>query len=170
MPNKKNQAELQTIQEKKDQAKSVIFAHYAGLGVNQMNDLRQKIKDAGGELVVAKNTLLRIAFGDQTLSEALVGPTVTVFSYEDEIAPLKAVAQFEKDNELPTFTAGYMDAKSLSREEVVQLAKLPGKLELQAQLVGTLAAPMSGLLNVFQGNTRNLVYALKAIQEQKAQN
>ena len=170
MPSKQNVTELSRIQEKKDNAKSVVFTHYRGLGVNQMNELRQKIKDAGGELLVTKNTLLRIAFGDENLSKDLTGPTAAIFAYQDEIAPIKVISEYAKDNEKPTFTAGYMDEKALTGDQVVQLSKLPGKQELQAKLVGTLVAPMTGFLNVLQGNTRNLVYALKAIQEKKANN
>ncbi len=169
MPSKKNIAELKVINEKKDRAKSVTFIHYRGLGANQLNDLRNKIRETGGELFITKNTLLKISFSDQKLNNILMGPTAAIFAYEDEIAPLKIVADFEKDNKLPTFTGGYFDGEGMIANDVIQLSKLPSKLELQSKLVGTLAAPMSGFLNVLQGNTRNLVYALKAIVDKKSE-
>lgn len=169
MPSKQNISELKKIQEKKEESKNIVFTHYRGLTVNQVSELRQKIKDAGGEMLVTKNTLLRVAFDqNETLNEILTGPTAAVFAYEDEIAPLKVIADFNKENKLPKFTGGYMDGQVINADQVKQLSKLPGKDQLRGQLVGTLSAPITGFLNVIQGNTRNLVYALKAIQEKKA--
>jgi large subunit ribosomal protein L10 len=167
MPSKINISKLEDLNKKKSQSKSVVFAHYQGLNVNQINELRAKVKQAGGELVVSKNTLLRLAFDKCDLNQELTGPTITVFAYEDEIAPLKVVADFSKENKLPTFTAGYFDSKVMAVDEVVKLSKLPGKLELQAKVVSSIAAPLSGIVNVLQGNLRNLVYTLKTIQDQK---
>jgi len=168
MPSQKNITDLADIQSKKDQSRSVIFAHYHGLKANQINDLRDKVRQAGGELVVSKNTLLRIAFGkSDEINSTLAGPTAAIFAYEDEIAPLKAVADFAKENELPKLTAGYFNHQVISADQVNTLSKLPGKQQLQAMVVGTLAAPLHGLLNVMQGNIRGLVYTLKAIGDKK---
>lgn len=168
MPSIKNVQQLELLKQKKTEAKSVVFAHYRGLGVNDVSQLRSQIKDAGGEMLVTKNTLLRLAFADKELDKALVGPTAAIFAYEDEIEPLKIVSEFSKKHQLPTLTAGFFDDKVLDLDQVQQLSKLPGKKELQAQLVGTIAAPISGFLNVLQGNTRNLIYALKAVADQKS--
>jgi large subunit ribosomal protein L10 len=167
MPSQQNVTLLNEINEKKGKSKTVVFAHYRGLSVNQMTELRRKVKEAGGEMLVTKNTLLRISFDNPTLSEALTGPTAAFFAYEDEISPLKVVADYHKDHELPTFIAGYFGGNTLSADQVVTLSKLPSKLELQAQVVGTLAAPLSGMVNVLQGNIRKLVYALEAIKNKK---
>ncbi|NMC35756.1 50S ribosomal protein L10 [Candidatus Beckwithbacteria bacterium] len=167
MPSQQNVDLLNQIKDKKNQSKATIFAHYRGLGVNQLNELRDKIREVGGELLVTKNTLLRLAYNNKDLDEALQGPTAAVFAYEDEVAPLKVVADFSKDNELPEFTAGYFDDKALTADQVIALSKLPGKQELQAKVVGSLAAPLSGMVNVLQGNIRNLVYVLGAIKNSK---
>jgi len=168
MPSQKNINNLSEIKDKKSKAKMVFFAHYHGLKNNQINDLRERVRSVGGEMVVAKNTLLRIAFGksDDTLN-TLIGPTATFFSYDDEITTLKVVADFAKDNELPSLTAGYLDNKIINADEVVKLSKLPGKQELQAKLVGSISSPLYGIVNVLQGNIRNLVYVLKAIGDSK---
>jgi large subunit ribosomal protein L10 len=169
VPSNKNIKTLETIKEKQTKSKAAVFIDYRGLGVNKLNELRDKVRDAGGELFVTKNTLLRITYGNDQLSTLLTGPTAAVFAYEDEVAPLKAVAEFSKENELPTFTAGYFEDKVLSPEEIDQLSKLPGKDELRAKVVGSLAAPLSGMVNVLQGNIRKMVYVLDAIRAQKAQ-
>ncbi len=168
MPSQTNINELSKIKEKASKAKSVIFADYKGLTVNDFNKLRNKIRENGGEVLVTKNTLLRLTFQNENLNSSLVGPTVAIFSYEDEIAPLKAVAEFNKEHNLPVLTAGFFDNQALSSDEVVTLSKIPGKKELQAKIVGSLAAPLTGMLNVLQGNTRSLVYVLDAIKNQKS--
>jgi large subunit ribosomal protein L10 len=167
VPSQKNISLLESIKEKMSQSKSVVFADYRGLSVNQFNELRQKIKDQGGEVLVTKNTLLKLAFAKEELNQSLNGPTAVILGYEDEIAPIKVIADFQKDNDLPTFKAGVLEDKVLSQEDLIQLAKLPGKQQLQAILVGTLAAPLSGFVNVLQGNIRKLVYTLNAIKNQK---
>jgi len=169
MPSQKNITNLADIQNKKAKSKTVFFAHYHGLKSNQINDLRGKIKQVGGEMVVAKNTLLKIAFGKSIeIDNALNGPTATIFSYEDDISPLKVVADYAKENELPTFTAGYLDNIIINADEVVKLSKLPSKQELKAGVVRSISSPLYGIVNVLQGNIRNLVYTLKAIESKKS--
>jgi large subunit ribosomal protein L10 len=168
VPSQKNVNQLSVIKEKKDKAKSVVFADYRGLKANQINILRQKVKESGGEILVTKNTLLSIAFDSKELKEKLTGPIIAIFSYEDEVAPLKTVDEYKKTNELPTYAAGFLNQRVIKADEVEQLAKLPSKLELQAKVVGTIAAPLSGFVNVLQGNIRNLVYALNALKEKQS--
>ena len=169
MPNQKNISQLDVIKQKVEKSKSVIFADYKGLSVNQFNELRSKVRENGGEMLVAKNSLVKIVLKNKDINKALVGPNVAIFAYKDEIAPLKAVAEFNKENNLPVFTAGFFDNKTLTTDDVVKLSQIPGKKELQAKIVGSLAAPLSGMLNVLQGNLSNLVYALKAIQDNKSE-
>ena len=167
MPCQQNINLLEEVKGKKNKSKSVIFIHYRGLGSNDLNNLRSKVKAAGGEVSIYKNTLLKIAFAKEELNSSLIGPTAAVFAYEDEIAPLKILADFNKNKELPTFTAGFLDDRVLSADDLIKLSKLPGKLELQAKVVGSLAAPLSGIVNVLQGNIRKFVYVLEAIKNQK---
>jgi len=168
MPSQKNIVNLGDIQQKKDKSKAVVFAHYHGLKSNQINILRDKIRRAGGEMVVTKNTLLRIAFGkSDEINSTLTGPTAAIFAYDDEIAPLKVLSDFAKDNELPKLTAGYFNKQVINADQVTKLSKLPSKLELQAKVVGSMSAPLYGLVNVMTGNIRSLLYTLKAIGDKK---
>lgn len=172
MPSQQNQDQVKILTEKLTKAKSVVLADYAGLPVNLQQELRAKIIEVGGELVVAKNTLLKLAAKElkypiEDLADSFIGPTITLLSYEDEIAPIKALAEFAKDNQLPTIKAGYLNKEPLTKKQVDELAKLPSKIELLAKTVGTIKAPITGFVNVLSGNLRNLVYALNAIQSQK---
>lgn len=129
--------------------------------------LRSAIKKAGGELVVAKNTLIDLAIGKGKLSEALRGMNAVLFSYEDPVTPLKALFEFQKKNEKLTIKQGYMDERVLSDQEVLALSKLPSKNELIAKLMMILKSPGTGLVNVLNAGPRNLVYALNAVKAKK---
>ena len=168
MPSSKNIQAVEELKTKLDGAKAVILADYLGLTVAQMGDLRDKIRAAAGELSVAKNTLIKLALQKPELDSVLQGPTAILIAKEDEISPLKALVEFAKNAELPKLKAGILDDRILSTDELNQLAKLPGKLELQAKVVGVLKGPLYGLVNVLSGNTRKLVYVLNAIKDQKS--
>ncbi len=172
MPSSQNLAAVKNLKEKLDKAKSVVLADYAGLPVNLQQELRAQVVEAGGELIVAKNTLLKIAAQElnypvEDLADSFTGPTITLFSYDDPIAPLKTLAEFADNNELPTIKAGYLNKEALTKEQLNQLSKLPSKIELIAKTVGTIKAPLTGFVNVLSGNLRNLVFALKAIEKKK---
>ena len=99
---------INTLGEKISKAKVLAFADYHGLGANQINSLRQKVKEANGELIIAKNTLLARAliltnYQLPATNYQLTGPTVAILAYQDEIAPVKAIAEFIKTLGLPKF-------------------------------------------------------------------
>lgn len=172
MPSQKNIDQVKEIAEKVTKAKSIVLADYRGLSVNLQQVLRRKVREAGGELLVAKNSLLKIAATEENypvndLIDSFTGPTITLLAYEDEIAPIKALAEFAKENKLPEIKAGFLNKDALTKEQVEALAKLPSKIELLATTVGTIKAPLTGFVNVLSGNLRNLVFALKAIQTKK---
>jgi len=172
MPSQKNLDQVKNLQAKLKQAKSVVLADYCGLSVNLQQDLRKQVKDVDGELLVIKNTLLKIALKNQKYSlkpllDAFTGPTITLLAYEDEIAPLKALADFAKDHQLPKIKAGFLSKEPLTQAQVKALAKLPTKVELLSKTVATIKAPLSGIVNVLSGNLRHLTYALEAIKQQK---
>ena len=172
MPSQKKLDQVKDLQQKLKQAKSVVLADYRGLSVNLQQDLRKQVKQVGGELLVIKNTLLKIALKNEKYSlkpllDSFTGPIITLLAYEDEIAPLKALADFSKDHQLPKIKAGFLSKKALTKNQIEALAKLPTKVELLSKTVATIKAPLSGILNVLSGNLRNLIYALEAIKTQK---
>lgn len=155
---------------KVERAKSITFADYRGLTAEQFADLRRKIKTHGGEMIVTKNTLVLRALekhGHKLSIDDLEGPTATIFAYEDEIAPIKEVAESAKLTELPKFKLGFFGHDLLTIDALNQLAKLPSKNILQGQLVSTLSSPIYGIVSVLGANISNLVYALDQIRTQK---
>ena len=164
MPNTKNQAQLTEISEKVKKAKSMVVTTYSGLSVAEQTELQREIREAGGEFTIAKNTIFRLATGLQDLAQHLTQQTAIMFSYADEVAPIKKLVEFIKKSEKPVIKAGVMEGKLLSAEEVEDLAKLPGKLDLISMMINRLQGPAYGFVNVLQAPTRDLVYVLEAIK------
>lgn len=169
MPNSKNVQGVKTLQEKFAQAKSAVVVDYAGTSVNDQVELRSALTKVGGEMFVTKNTLIDIAAGKGKLTDSLQGMNAVIFSYQDAVAALKEVFKFHEDKEKLVIKQGLMDDKVLSFEEMEALSKLPSRQELMATLIMRLKGPMYGLVNVFKAGTRNLVYALSAIRDQKSE-
>ncbi len=163
---------LDELSQKVKDSKSIIFTKFEKLQVKENEDLRRRLKAEGGEYVVTKKTLLNLTLKDNALDvdlNNLEGKVAAVFSYKDEVAPAKVVDNFRKEleEEKIFFLGGILDGKFIPAEVVENLAKLPSKQEILAQIVGSLNAPISGFVNVLSGNLRGLVTCLKAISEKK---
>ncbi|HAM87948.1 MAG: 50S ribosomal protein L10 [Candidatus Falkowbacteria bacterium GW2011_GWC2_38_22] len=174
MPKTKLQKQeiLRTIEEKIKKSKSIVFAKFDALGVKDNEALRSNLKKSDSEYLVAKKTLLDIAFKDKGIENLEIknfeGKVAAIFAYGDEVAPAKTVHDFKKGKEEKIdFVGGILENKFLSKEQVSALALLPSKNELYAKMVGSLNAPISGFVNVLAGNLRKFVYVLKAIEEKK---
>ncbi|HAV15621.1 MAG TPA: 50S ribosomal protein L10 [Candidatus Pacebacteria bacterium] len=167
MPNTKNIAQIKDLQEKFSRAKSVVLTNYSGLTVADQTALRASLKAAGGEFVVAKNTLINRVLGKKELTGSLQGQTGVLFSYEDEISALKKLVEFIKTKEKPELKEGLLADKILTKADLIELSKLPGKNGLIVMLLSRLKGPAYGLVNVLTAGMKNLVYALEAVRKQK---
>ena len=109
--------------------------------------------------------------GYEGLSEFLEGPTALAYSTEDAVAPAKILKEFIKETKTEALTVkvGICDGQVIDAAGVEALANLPSREELLAKLVGSMQAPISGLVNVLQGNIRNMVYVLDAVRAKKAE-
>ncbi|HBQ50595.1 50S ribosomal protein L10 [Candidatus Daviesbacteria bacterium RIFCSPLOWO2_01_FULL_38_10] len=165
MPKTRVQKEeiVQKLKEKFSQARSVVFADYKGLSMKHLSDLRNKLSEVDSEFTITKNTLLNKANPEIKLE----GPTATLFSYDDEISPIKLLVKALKDAALGKVKSGFLGQDLLDEAKILQLATLPSKDELRAKTVGILVAPIQGIVSVLQGNLRNLVYALNQIKLQR---
>ena len=151
------------IAKKVEKAKTAVFANYHGLSASQIGDLREKVKEAGGELIVAKNTLISRAMSLNHLpvtTNQLTGPTATLLAYEDEIAPIKKAAESGKTLGFPKFKFGFFGKDFLDRDAVENLAKILPKEVLQVKVVGSLSSPLYGIAGVLSANIRNLISVL----------
>ena len=131
-------------------AGSVVVAHYAGITVAQMNDLRTKMRQAGGTVKVAKNRLAKIAL-QGTDSEKIIdlfqGQTLIAFSDDPVTAP-KVASDFAKGNDKLVILGGAMGATALDADGVKALATLPSLDELRGKLVGLLVAPATRIAQI----------------------
>ena len=121
----------------------VVVAHYAGLTVAQMQQLRRQMQQAGGKVKVAKNRLAQIALKDTdvaSIAPLLKGPTVLAYS-KDPIAAPKVATDFAKANEQFVILGGSMGKTALDQNGVKALASLPSLDELRAKILGLLVAP-----------------------------
>ncbi|MBT7552911.1 50S ribosomal protein L10 [bacterium] len=173
MPKTKEQKKeaLKSIQTKLADSKSVVFSSDNGLGVKAAEDLRKELKNVGSEYLVVKKTLLKKALADVEDAEQindLTGSVALSLSYDDEVAAASVINKFAKANkEALSIGGGMLENKIILPEMVKRLANLPSKEQLLANLVGGLQAPISGMVNVLQGNLRNLVGVLSAIKDKK---
>lgn len=165
------QVVIQEILEKINQSKSIVITDYRGLNVAQVTELRSKLREAGVEYKVLKNTMVRFAAreaGIEGLDDILTGPTAVAFGMNDAVSPAKVLTEFAKNNDKLQIKAGVLDKKVLTADNVKALADIPPREVLLSMVLRGMQAPISGLVNVLQGNIRNLVYVLAAIQEKKA--
>jgi large subunit ribosomal protein L10 len=170
MPTARKEASVGELAEKLAGAQSLFLTDYAGLTVAEITKLRGELRKDGNTYSVVKNTLFKIAAGDlaSRLETYLAGPTGIVFAGADPVAPAKALKTFSDTVKRIAVKAAYIDGQVVDAKQVEQLAKLPPKIELIANLVGTLANPLRGLVTVLSGNQSGLVRVLERIREQKA--
>ena len=161
---------VSSITEKLKDAKSIVVVEYRGLTVEKATELRKKCREAGVEYKVYKNTMMRFAFKDagfEEFNQFLTGPNAVAFGYDDPVQAAKISHEFAKDHEKLEVKAGIVDGKVIGLDEIKELASLPSKEVLIAQVLAGLNAPISGFANVLQANIRNLVYVLDAVREQQ---
>ena len=175
MPLKRSQKEalVKELNEKFQRSVSVTLVNFPGLTVSEVNELRAKLRDVQGEMKVAKNTLLKIAVKG-TDGEALLdyfnGPNAAVFAYEDPVQVAKVLVEFAKDHEALKLRTGILNGKVMDASSLEALSKLPTREVLLSQLLSVLIAPTTNLVQVLAAIPRKLLYALRAIEEQKQQN
>lgn len=163
----KNIETVKDLKEKVARAKSIILADYRGLSAQAANDLRAKLKTEDSEMVIAKNTLLKVALEEDKVKEDLEGPTMAVFSYADPLSPIKALFEFAKKLELPKIKSAIIEGIYAGKDRVEEIKNIPPKEQLLGQVVGTMKSPLSGFVNVLGGVHRKFVYALNAISKKK---
>lgn len=173
MPINKQQKEqmLQMLKEKMSSSQIIVMADYKGIDVQAMTKLRRKMRESGGELKVAKNTIIKIAareLGMEGADPYLEGPTALAFGIDDPVAPAKVMNEFIKEHKKLEIKAAILEGQIIDAAQVRDLANLPSREVLLAKVLGGMQAPMYGFAGALQGLLRNLVYVLNAVHEKKA--
>ncbi|MCR4667552.1 MAG: 50S ribosomal protein L10 [Desulfovibrio sp.] len=154
-----------------DKASFACVTDFKGMTVEELTNLRVTIHKAGGEYHVIKNTLGRIAVTDTKhdgLKDKFHENTAVALGFDDPVAVAKSVVEFSKTSQLFGVRCASLDGKLMDKAQVEALSKLPGREQLLAQLLGTFNAVPTNFVSLFANILRGLLYALKAIEEQKS--
>ena len=155
-------------------ASSAVLANYQGISASELTALRVHLKSRSLDFRVIKNTLAQKASKDtpfEILESDFIGPVSLLVSYDDPIAPAKALADYAKTKpeKNPEILCGLMDGKKLSPEEVKAISSLPSKEVLISQMLSVIQGPTTQFVGVFGGLLRKLVGTLDAVKDKKEQ-
>lgn len=155
------------LKDKLERCSIALTAGYSGIPVNAMTDLRRRMRDAGVEFVVVKNTLVNLAAADAQVPQfrdIVAGPTAIAFGYDDPVDVARAVNDYIRATRSPLAIRGAVlsGGATLPPAEVERLAALPGKPQMLANLLGQMQAPIQRLLGALNGPLQNLDGLLQA--------
>lgn len=170
MPTAEKEALIQDVSARIKGAKGMYLADFSGMTVEKVSALRAKCRASGVQYKVIKNTLLKLAVHEHGLTQLdafLEGPTALAFSLDSEVEPARVLVEFAKENEKPLVKAGLIGDRLYNADEVKQLASLPPRDVLLAQVLGTISAPLTnflGAVNALLASPARLAGALEEKQ------
>ena len=149
-------------------SQAVILVEYTGVKMKDLDGIRAKIRESGGEFHILKNTLARRAFADngmQLPSDYLVKSTAVSFAFADPASTAKALSEAAKGKDFIKVKGGFMSGQALNANQVKALAEMPPLPVVRAQLLGVLQAPASKLARTIAEPARGLAAVIKAFSE-----
>ncbi len=168
------QEKVQEITKRLEGAKAIVLVDYKGINIQEVDDLRSRLRNNDVDYFVAKNTYIKIALnslGITGLDDNLVGSTAVAVSLVDEVTPAREIAKFKKevmkDKEFPTFKIANITGEIMDANELAKLALLPSKEELLAKVLSSLNAPVSNFVGVLSGVLRKFVGVVDAIAKKQ---
>ena len=141
-------SQVKEISEKLLRSKAMVVAEYAGLTVQELQELRKKLMENGAEINVYKNRLFKIAIKEtklKALEASLFGPNIYVFGMNDEISPAKILANFAKKHEALILKAGIYEGKVIDKKELEAIAILPSLEEAMTILAMSMMSPLKNI-------------------------
>jgi large subunit ribosomal protein L10 len=147
------------------ESEAVLLAEYIGLSMPEMDELRAKVRDAGGEFHVIKNTIGKRAFeavGFDAPEEYFIGSTALGIAFEDPPGVAKAIKDFSKAHEAIKFKGGFLEGNHMTADQVIAMADLPPLPIVRGQILGVISAPASKLARILAEPGRSLAQVLKA--------
>ncbi len=158
------------IKERANGASLAAITDFKGMTVEELTGLRVRLRNVGGEYHVVKNTLARIALTDgrhDVIKDKFHENCAIAFAFDDPVQVAKALGDFAKQNKLFVLRCASLDGKAMDAAQIDALSKLPGREQLLGQMLGTMNAVPTNFVSLFANVIRGLLYALKAIEEQK---
>jgi large subunit ribosomal protein L10 len=157
---------IESLQELFSRCNIAVLTDYRGQSANEMTELRRKLREAGVEYKVVKNTLARFAAqgsGREELLSFFEGPVAIAFGYGDVTEPAKALVTYIDENKaVMAIKGGFMPDRLLTKEEVITLSALPSKEVLLAMVVGGVQSPISALVGQLASPMTGLIAGLQA--------
>ena len=167
----KKEAAVTELAEKLGSATAFYLTDFTGLNVKNMTSLRAKLRQAGVDYMVVKNTLAQRAVEGldvPDIASFFNGPTGLVIGVEDAVTAAKVLEDFAKDHDnRPTVKVGVVDRRTVTADQVSRLAKLPPREQLYAELAGAMQAPLSQLAWMLQGLMGEFVGLVEALRAQR---
>lgn len=161
---------IEAVKTMANDASLAAVTDFKGMTVEELTGLRVRLREAGGKYHVVKNTLARIALTGgkhDAIKDQFHENCAIAFAFEDPVQVAKALSDFARQSKLFALRGASLEGKKMSPEQVEALAKLPGREQLLGHLLGTMNAVPGNFVSLFANVIRGLLYALKAIEEQK---
>ncbi len=166
--------EIKKTKERLEGKKSIVLIDYKGVNIEEVDELRNRMRDAGVDYFVTKNTFIKIALNELDISDLdsyLAGPTAVAASSEDEVAPARELAKFKKEitkeKDFPLFKIGYINGNVMDVEKLQQLSKLPNKDQLLSMVLQGFNAPINGFVGALNGIITKFVRTVDAVAKKQ---
>jgi large subunit ribosomal protein L10 len=160
------------VKDKISRAKGMYFADFSGITVEEITELRRDFRKSNIDYRVVKNTLARKALetmsGYDKVIPKLIGHTGIAFGYDDPVAPAKIIKKFRDKYNKFNVKVCVVEQQVFGGTQLDEIAKLPSRKELIASILGSVQAPISGIVGAINGVMRELVYVIDAIEKKKA--
>lgn len=148
-----------------NKSEALFVTKYSGLSMKQIDDFRSKVRAAGGEFHILKNTLSRVAFEQAGLplaKDVLEGSTAVVFAFKSAPDMAKVITEYARTSEFVKVKGGYLNKRTIQIDDVQSLAELPPLPVMRAQVLGTISAPASKLVRTLAEPGRSLAAVFQA--------
>jgi large subunit ribosomal protein L10 len=163
---------IEDLKEKISRAQGMYFADFTGITVEEVNNLRNEFYKEGIDYHVVKNTLalkaLESVTGYDKVYNKLVGPTAIAFGYGDPVLPAKIIKKFSDKTKKLTVKACVIEKQVFEGSELSTIASMPSRPEIISAILGSIQAPMTGIVGALNAVVRDLVYVIDAIEKKKA--
>lgn len=161
---------IEKLRAKADRAGIAVVTDFRGMTVEELTELRVKLRAAGIDYQVVKNTLARLAVKGgvhDALKDQLIENNAVAFGYDDPVTAAKVLVEYAKTSKKFAVKLASLSGKIIDAEGVTELSKLPSKPELLARTLGTMNAVPTNFVSLFANVVRGMLYALSAIKEKK---